>query len=67
MLKKISNENNVIFLDDMEVFCDLVSKRCDVLAGETKIHWDEKGHTTFESKSYLSDKLIQNTKLMDYL
>ena len=66
-LKKISNENKVIFLDDMDVFCDLLSKRCDVLAGETKIHWDEKGHTTFKSKSYLSDKLIQNTKLMDYL
>ena len=66
-LKKISTENDVIFFNDIEVFCNLAAERCDVLADNNKIHWDENGHTTFKSKLHLSNRLIKNTKLMDYL
>ena len=66
-LKKISTENDVIYFNDIEVFCNLAAERCDVLADNNKIHWDENGHTTLKSKLHLSNRLIKNTKLMDYL
>ncbi len=66
-LKKISYENEAIFFNDIEIFCNLKIKQCDVLADNNKIHWDERGHTTYKSKSYLANKLIKYTELMDYL
>ena len=66
-LKKISFENNVIFFNDIEIFCNIKIERCDVLAEGNKIYWDEKGHTTFKSKPYLATKLIDYTELMDHL
>ena len=50
-LKKISYENEAIFFNDIEIFCNLKIKQ-DVLADNNKIHWDES-HTTYKSKSYL--------------
>ncbi len=66
-LKKISNENDVYFFEDIDIFCDIDKQKCSVLFDKIKIHWDEQGHTTFESKPYLAEKLMFSTNLKDYL
>ena len=66
-IEKISNQNQVAFLDDMNIFCNLDSKRCKVLHNDIKIHTDNSGHTTFEANSFLSKKLIESTDILKIL
>lgn len=66
-LIEISKNNNVKFVDDLNLLCNLKNKSCSVLFENSKIHWDIQGHTTLKSKKFLSDRILKITKLGDYL
>jgi len=66
-LKKISLHRNVRFINDLEVFCNIQTKRCDVITNGIKIHHDTRGHTTVLSKPYLSNKFLEKTDFKNLL
>ncbi len=66
-IEKISNQNQAVFLNDMNIFCNFENKRCKVLHNDIKIHTDNSGHTTFEANSFLSNKLIESTNILKVL
>ena len=66
-VEKISNQNQAVFLNDMNTFCNLDDKRCKVLHKDIKIHTDNSGHTTFEANSFLANKLIESTDISKIL
>jgi len=66
-VEKISNQNQAVFLNDMNIFCNLDNKRCKVLHKDIKIHTDNSGHTTFEANSFLAYKLIESTEILKIL
>ena len=66
-IEKISNQNQAIFFNDMNIFCNINNERCKVLHNDIKIHTDNSGHTTFESNSFLANKLIESTNILKIL
>lgn len=66
-IEKISNKNQAIFLNDINVFCDIDDERCKVLDNNIKIHTDNSGHTTFEANPLLRNKLMRNTEILKIL
>ena len=66
-LKKISLNHNVRFINDFEAFCNIQTKRCDVITNGIKIHYDTRGHITILSKPYLSIKILEKTDLKNLL
>ena len=45
-LKRIALNHNVRFINDFEAFCNIQTKRCDVITNGIKIHYDTRGHIT---------------------
>jgi peptidoglycan/LPS O-acetylase OafA/YrhL len=66
-LKKISQDNSVKFVNDFDIYCNIKTERCDVIADGVKIHYDSRGHGTILSKPFLSIRILQNTDFKSLL
>ena len=66
-LEKISLDNNISFVNDLGIYCNTQTKRCEVLTDGAKIHIDTRGHTSILSKLNLSNKILEKTEFKNLL